>query len=83
MLIRCGDRTLLRPSIVAVGATDLLADAAFIAAAASALTPASVVASLYPAVTLLLNRSFLRERLHTVHLYGVLAALFAVACLAR
>ena len=76
-------RTLLRPAIVAVGATDVLADAAFIAAAASALTPASVVASLYPAVTLLLNRSVLRERLHTVHLYGVLAALFSVACLAR
>jgi drug/metabolite transporter (DMT)-like permease len=79
---RC-DRTLLRGPIVAVGASDALADAAFIAAAASALTPASVVASLYPAVTLLLNRSLLRERLHTVHLYGVLAALFSVACLAR
>jgi hypothetical protein len=79
---RC-DRTLLRVPIVAVGATDALADAAFIAAAASALTPASVVASLYPAVTLLLNRSLLRERLHAVHLYGVLTALFSVACLAR
>lgn len=79
---RC-DRTLLRGPIVAVGASDALADAAFIAAAASALTPATVVASLYPAVTLLLNRSLLRERLHAVHLYGVLAALFSVACLAR
>ena len=79
---RC-DRTLLRAPIVLVGATDALADAAFLAAAAAALTPASVVASLYPAVTLLLNRSLLRERLHTVHVYGVLAALFAVACLAR
>ncbi|GAB2587593.1 hypothetical protein Aab01nite_49930 [Paractinoplanes abujensis] len=66
-----------------VGATDAFADAAFIAAAAAALAPAAVVASLYPAVTLLLNRSLLRERLHTVHLYGVLAALLAVACLAR
>jgi drug/metabolite transporter (DMT)-like permease len=79
---RC-DRRLLRAPIVAVGASDLLADAAFIAAAAAALTPASVVASLYPAVTLLLNRSLLRERLHAEHLYGVLAALLSVACLAR
>jgi drug/metabolite transporter (DMT)-like permease len=79
---RC-DRTLLRAPIVAVGASDALADAAFVAAAASALTPASVVASLYPAVTILLNRSLLRERLHKVHLYGVLAALLSVACLAR
>ncbi|WP_236028972.1 EamA family transporter [Paractinoplanes lichenicola] len=69
--------------IFIVGATDALADAAFITAAAAALAPAAVVASLYPAVTLMLNRSLLRERLHTVHLYGVLAALFAVACLAR
>ena len=60
-----------------------LADAAFLAAAVAALTPAAVVASLYPAVTLLLNRSLLRERLHTVHHYGVVAAIFAVACLAR
>ncbi|WP_433379039.1 EamA family transporter [Actinoplanes sp. CA-142083] len=79
---RC-DRTLLRAPIIAVGATDAAADAAFLAAAAAALTPAAVVASLYPAVTLLLNRSLLRERLHTVHLYGVVAAVFAVACLAR
>ncbi|WP_020510467.1 EamA family transporter [Paractinoplanes globisporus] len=81
-LRRC-DRTLLRAPIVVVGASDVLADAAFVVAAAAALTPASVVASLYPAVTLLLNRSVLRERLHTVHLYGVVTALFAVACLAR
>jgi drug/metabolite transporter (DMT)-like permease len=78
-----GDLSLLRASIVVVGASDVVADAAFIASAAEALTPASVVASLYPAVTLLLNRSFLRERLHTVQLCGVVAALLAVACLAR
>jgi hypothetical protein len=30
-----------------------------------------------------LNRSFLRERLHTVHLYGVIVAVLSVACLAR
>jgi drug/metabolite transporter (DMT)-like permease len=68
---------------VAVGASDLVADAAFIASAAETLSLAAIVASLYPAVTLLLNRSLLRERLHTVHLCGVLAAVLAVACLAR
>nr|WP_255645631.1 hypothetical protein [Actinoplanes polyasparticus] len=70
-------------SVFLIGATDAVADGAFIAAASASLAPAAVIASLYPAVTLLLNRSLLRERLHTVHLYGVLAALFAVACLAR
>jgi drug/metabolite transporter (DMT)-like permease len=73
----------VRAPIVAVGASDVVADAAFIASAAEALSPAAVVASLYPAVTLLLNRSLLRVRLHTVHLCGVLAAVLAVACLAR
>jgi drug/metabolite transporter (DMT)-like permease len=77
------DLTLLKAPIVFVGASDVVADGAFIASAASALTPATVVASLYPAVTLLLNRSLLRERLHTVHVCGVVAAVFAVACLAR
>ncbi|WP_213004334.1 DMT family transporter [Paractinoplanes toevensis] len=81
-LHRC-DRTLLGLPILVVGASDAMADAAFIAGAATALAPAAVVASLYPAVTLLLNRSVLRERLHAVHLYGVFAALLAVACLAR
>jgi drug/metabolite transporter (DMT)-like permease len=76
------DLGLRRVSILFVGASDVVADAAFIASAASALTPAAVVASLYPAVTLLLNRSLLRERLHAVHLYGVLAAVLSVACLA-
>ena len=43
---------------------------------------AALLASLHPAVTVVLNRSLLRERLRTVHLCGVLTALFAVACLA-
>ncbi|SNY61359.1 EamA family transporter [Paractinoplanes atraurantiacus] len=75
--------TLFQPKIFLVGASDVGADAAFIVAAASALAPTAVVASLYPAVTLLLNRLVLRERLHTIHLYGVVSAVFAVACLAR
>jgi drug/metabolite transporter (DMT)-like permease len=73
----------VKTRIVAVGATDVVADVAFIVSAAEALSPAAVVASLYPAVTLVLNRSLLRERLHTVHLYGVVAAVLSVACLAR
>jgi drug/metabolite transporter (DMT)-like permease len=83
LVLRRWSITLLRTPIVVVGVSDVVADAAFIASAAEALTPAAVVASLYPAVTLLLNRSVLRERLHTVHLYGVLAAVLSVACLAR
>jgi drug/metabolite transporter (DMT)-like permease len=77
------DRRLMAAPVVVVGVLDVVADAAFLAAAAAVLASAAVVASLYPAVTLLLNRSVLRERLHVVHLYGVFAALFAVACLAR
>ena len=84
-----GDRPRLRwpaaapaLAICAVGAFDTVADAAFAVAAAGALGSAAVVASMYPAVTVLLNRSLRRERLPAVHLYGVLATLFAVACLA-
>ncbi|AEV84661.1 hypothetical protein ACWT_3638 [Actinoplanes sp. SE50] len=72
-----------RSPILLVGLADVVADGAFLVAAAAALAPAAVVTSLYPAVTLLLNRWFLRERLHAVQLYGVVAALFSVACLAR
>jgi drug/metabolite transporter (DMT)-like permease len=77
------DLGLLRAPIIAVGASDAMADAAFLASATEALTPAAAVASLYPAVTLLLNRSVLRERMRSVHLCGVVTAIFAVVCLAR
>ena len=69
--------------IFGVGALDAAGDAAFVVAAVGSLGLAAIVASLYPAVTVVLNRSLRQERMHTVHLYGVLAALFAVACLAR
>jgi len=66
-----------------IGALDAAGDAAFVLAARGGpLGPVAVLASMYPAVTVLLNRSVLRERLHAVHLCGVLATLFAVACLA-
>ncbi len=67
----------LRPAavlIVAVGGLDAAGNAAFAAAATESLGVAAIVASLYPAVTVLLNRSVRRERMPTVHLYGVLAA---------
>lgn len=70
-------------AMCAVGALDVAGDLAFLFAAhGGPLGQAAVLASLYPAVTVLLNRSVLRERMHAVHLCGVLAALFAVACLA-
>jgi drug/metabolite transporter (DMT)-like permease len=73
----------LAAPVFAVGAFDAVGDAAFaVGAAAGSLGLAAIVASMYPAVTVLLNRSLRRERMHTVHLYGVLATLFAVACLA-
>jgi drug/metabolite transporter (DMT)-like permease len=78
-----------RPAIVAVvamcgiGALDTVGDAAFVFAShGGPLGAAALLASMYPAVTVLMNRSVLRERMHAVHLCGVLTALFAVACLA-
>jgi drug/metabolite transporter (DMT)-like permease len=65
-----------------IGVLDAAGDAAFVfAVRGGPLGPAALLASMYPAVTVLLNRSLLRERMHTIHLCGVLAALFAVACL--
>jgi drug/metabolite transporter (DMT)-like permease len=66
-----------------IGALDTVGDAAFVFAAhGGPLGAAALLASMYPAVTVLMNRSVLRERMHAVHLCGVLTALFAVACLA-
>ncbi|MFC4066919.1 EamA family transporter [Actinoplanes subglobosus] len=68
---------------VAVGVLETVADAAFAGAAAGhAVGAVAVLASLYPAVTVLLNAVLLRERLPAVHLCGVFAALVGVACLA-
>lgn len=72
----------LAVAVFTVGASDTVADAAFAVAAAGALGSAAMVSSMYPAVTVLLNRSLRREKLPAVHLYGVLATLCAVACLA-
>jgi drug/metabolite transporter (DMT)-like permease len=68
---------------VCAGLLDTVADGAFaVAAAAGTVGTAAVLASMYPAVTVLLNTAVLRERLHRIHLAGVLTALFAVVCLA-
>lgn len=68
---------------IAVGVLESLADGAFaLAASKGALGAAAVLASLYPAVTVLLNAFVLRERLPSVHLCGVLSVLLGVACLA-
>ncbi len=80
---RAGVRVRIPFAVYAVGGLDAVADAAFVFAAdGRALGLAALLASLYPAVTILLNTSLLRERLHTVHLCGVLTALLAVVCLA-
>ena len=73
----------MRRSVLASGVRSVIEQLESRTLLSAALAPAAVVASLYPAVTLLLNRTVLRERLHAVHLCGVLAAVFAVACLAR
>ncbi|MEV6342662.1 EamA family transporter [Actinoplanes sp. NPDC051851] len=68
---------------VGVGTLETLADGAFaLAAAGGALGLSAILASLYPAVTVVLNASVLRERLPAVHLAGVVSALVGVACLA-
>ncbi|BCY12770.1 hypothetical protein [Actinoplanes sp. L3-i22] len=85
-LRRWGPRSWGLPAVsipIAVGALESVADGAFaLAASVGALGAAAVLASLYPAVTVLLNTSVLRERLPAVHLCGVLSALLGVACLA-
>ncbi|WP_433790585.1 EamA family transporter [Actinoplanes sp. CA-252034] len=66
-----------------VGTLEPVADAAFAwSASGAAIGAAAIVASLYPAVTVLLNRVVLREKLPALHLCGVLSALAGVACLA-
>lgn len=68
---------------VVVGVLETAADSAFaLSAAGAAIGAAAIVASLYPAVTVLLNRVVLGERLPAVHLCGVVSALAGVACLA-
>lgn len=64
---------------VACGVADMLANALYLVATWSgSLSAVVTLASLYPASTVLLARLFLRERLNSVQLAGVVCALVAV-----
>lgn len=70
-------------AIVGVGVLDLLGNVAYLLAAnLASLVVVAVVASLYPAVTVLMSRLVFRERLSLHQVVGLGLALVAVACLA-
>ena len=71
------------PLLVAIGASEAGANAAYAAATRTgSLSIVAVLASLYPAVTVLLARQLHGERLQRVQLAGVTATLLGVACIA-
>lgn len=71
------------PLLAAVGVGDVLANLTFgVASRSGLLSVVSVLASLYPVVTVLLARQLLGERLRPVQLAGVAGALGGVALLA-
>lgn len=71
------------PLIAAIGIGDALANGAFAVASRSGLVSVTgVLASLYPAVTVLLARQVLRERLAPIQTFGVLATLAGALLLA-
>jgi drug/metabolite transporter (DMT)-like permease len=66
--------------ISCIGVLDALADRAFVGAAVlGGLGPASVLSSLYPAVTVVLGVLLLRERVRRLQAVGVVAALAGAA----
>ena len=71
------------PLLVAIGLGDLGANACFaIASRGELLSVVSVLASLYPVVTILLARQVHAERLRTIQVAGVVGTLAGVALLA-
>ena len=71
------------PLLAAIGASEVGANAAYAAATRTgALSVVAVLASLYPAVTVLLARQLHGERLRRVQLAGITAPLAGVACIA-
>jgi len=70
-------------ALIVIGLCDVAADTAFAAASGrGAVSSISVLASLYPVVTVLLARTVLRERVHGIQMCGVAAALAGVIMLA-
>lgn len=79
--VRAGTRDL--PMLVAVGAGDVLANAALaVASTRGLLSVVAVLSSLYPAVTVMLARAVHDERLVRVQTVGVTAALAGVVLIA-
>jgi drug/metabolite transporter (DMT)-like permease len=70
-------------AMVALGVIDLAAMAAYTAACSTgALSLVAVLASLYPAVTVLLARGLHQEHLRSVQKWGVIATLGGAALIA-
>jgi drug/metabolite transporter (DMT)-like permease len=71
------------PLIVLVGLTDMIGSAFFVSAGTQgALSVAAVVSSQYPALTAVLARVILNERLARPHVAGIALALIAIALIA-
>jgi len=71
------------PLLAAIGASEVGANAAYAAATRTgARSVVAVLASPYPAVTVLLARQLHGERLRRVQLAGITAPLAGVACIA-
>ena len=71
------------PVLALVGVCDVLANVAFALATTKGLVSlVSVAASLYPVMTVLLARAFLREHVHRTQEIGVAAALSGVVLIA-
>jgi drug/metabolite transporter (DMT)-like permease len=73
----------LWPTMVAVGALDMGATGAYIAATqAGPLAIAAVLSALYPVVTVILAATLLRERVTRIHGLGIVAAAIAIVLIA-
>jgi len=71
------------PLLASTGIGDVAANATFaVASRDGLLSVVSVLASLYPVITVLLARQFLHERLRTIQVLGVAGTLVGVALLA-
>jgi drug/metabolite transporter (DMT)-like permease len=70
------------PALVAIGILDMTGNSLYVLAVqAGALAVASVLASMYPVVTVLLAVAFLREHITRDHWVGIGLAAVAIACI--